>query len=531
MNIDHTNKLNLLAMAIGVALSLGQGVAQAQYKPTVELSDLNGTSGFMINGESEGDFFAFSVSAAGDMNKDGIGDVIIGAKGAGNLTGATYVVFGTKQGFHSPLELSDLDGANGFKINGENPGDSSGFSVSAVGDINGDNTDDIIIGAVNGSPNGDNSGVSYVVFGSDKSRFPNPLNLTNLDVSTGMVINGVAAGDNSGFSVSAAGDINGDGIGDLIIGAPYAENNSGASYLVFGSNQVLPKTLELSTLDGTNGFVLNGANDDDYAGGSVSAAGDINHDDIDDLIIGAWGVDTTRFNAGASYVVFGSKQPFDRSLELASLNGSNGFVINGVNAQDNSGSSVSYAGDINDDDIDDLVIGAPFANPTGNPVDNLSGVSYVIFGSEQDPSTPLNLSTINGSNGVVINGVVAGGLSGQSVSAIGDINGDDIDDLIIGAPGTLVLDGSGTSYVVFGSKQNLSHPLSLADLNGKNGFVVNGANIGDKAGGSVSSVGDFNGDGINDLLIGADGADPNGINSGASYVVFGNDGIFADSFE
>jgi len=527
MNIERKNSLNILTVAISVALSIGQGTAQAHFKP---LSGLKGSNGFVINGVSPDDLSGFSVSAAGDINGDGIGDVIIGARGAGSDAGAGYIVFGSQQAFASSMELSSLDGSNGFVINGVNPDDSLGFSVSAAGDFNGDGFDDVIIGAT-GSPGGSNFGTSYVIFGSDKG-FPSPLDLSSLENGSGVVINGVTANDYSGSSVSAAGDINGDGIDDLIIGAPYASPNgsySGASYVVFGSDQGLVSPLNLSTLNGSNGFVINGVKQNDYAGGSVSAAGDINGDGIDDLVIGARHANPNGSGSGASYVVFGSQQVFTNPLELSGLNGSNGFAINGESAGDNSGRSVSNAGDINGDGIDDLVIGAPYSVGSGG---SFSGASYLIFGSKQVFTSPLELSGLNGSNGIEINGSIAGGLSGRSVSATGDINSDGIDDLIIGAPGTFVFEGSpGTSYVVYGSKQNLPHPLSLADLNGRNGFAFNGIKIGDGSGGSVSAAGDINGDGTNDLIIGADGADPNGNNSGASYVIFGIDEIFANSFE
>ncbi|MGB3517820.1 MAG: integrin alpha, partial [Elainellaceae cyanobacterium] len=131
------------------------------------------------------------------------------------------------------------------------------------------------------------------------------LNLADLDGSSGFRIDGVAF-DYSGLSVSGAGDINGDGIDDLILGAPYADNNgnySGSSYVVFGGSG-FDATLNLSTLDGSNGFRLDGA-EGDFFGRSVSGAGDINGDGIDDLIIGASSADSNGSRSGSSYVVFG----------------------------------------------------------------------------------------------------------------------------------------------------------------------------------------------------------------------------------
>ena len=209
-------------------------------------------------------------------------------------------------------------------------------------------------------------------------------------------IDGAAASDFAGTSVSAAGDVNGDGGEDVIIGAPGADNNgradSGSAYVVFSTItfQAGP-TVDLDNL-GQNGFRIDGAAAGDFAGISVSKAGDINQDGIDDLLVGA--VDIAMTVPGAAYVVFGKKST--APVDLAAL-GAGGLVMNG-NTSDRAGAAVAGGGDVNGDDIPDLAIAAPFTGKLGR---NDNGSVYVAFGPRA--AGAINLDAL-GADGFRIDG-------------------------------------------------------------------------------------------------------------------------------
>ncbi len=492
----------------------------AQFPAVIELSSLDGSNGFRLSGGALEDFSGSSVASAGDVNGDGFDDVIVGAFGAdpnGNNSGASYVVFGQASGFAANIDLSSLDGSNGFKLSGVAAYDRSGLSVASAGDVNGDGFADLIVGADYADPNGLYSGASYVVFGQ-ASGFAANLNLSSLDGSNGFRLSGGASRDYSGRSVASAGDVNGDGFADLIVGASRADPNgsaSGASYVVFGQASGFAANLDLSSLDGSNGFKLSGVVADDQSGISIASAGDVNGDGFADVLVGAYRADPTGSDSGASYVVFGQASGFAANLDLSSLDGSNGFRLSGAAASDLSGASVASAGDVNGDGFADVIVGAFVP-------DGLSGASYVVFGQASGFAANLDLSSLDGSNGFKLSGVAQFDFSGRSVASAGDVNGDGFADVLVGAYRADPAGGnSGASYVVFGQASGFAANLDLSSLDGSNGFKLGGASANDFSGRSVASAGDVNGDGFADLIIGAEGADPNGSYSGASYVVFG----------
>ncbi len=534
-----------LAHALGTALALGSASmfwSAAASAQVVLLAGLNGANGFRINGVAANDQSGYAVSRAGDLNGDGVDDLIVGAFGAnGSDFGSTYVVFGQSGAAFAPLlNLSALNGSNGFRIDGVAMNDASGKAIAHAGDVNGDGLADVIIGASGADNNGSFSGSSYVVFGRSGTGFSSAaLSLSTLDGSNGFRLDGTAMGHGSGESVSAAGDVNGDGLDDVIVGASNASPNgtsSGSSYVVFGrtGSGAFAATINLSGLNGTNGFRLDGAAAFDYSGIAVAGAADINGDGFDDVVVGARrAAPGSGSNAGSSYIVFGHSGVFAATLNLGTLNGANGFRLDGVVAQDASGRAVAAAGDINGDGRDDLIIGAAFADPNGI---SAAGSSYVLFGRTSPAFAPtLSLSALNGANGFRLDGVLMDDSSGNDVAAAGDINGDNIGDLIIGAAAADPSgNNSGSGYVVFGrSSPAFPATFALSELNGSNGFRLDGVTLGNFTGRAVAAAGDINGDGKDDLIIGADGADPNStMNAGSSFVVFGDSPLlFRHGFE
>ncbi len=412
------------------------------------------------------------------------------------------------------INLSNLDGNNGFRLDGTAANDFSGISVSDAGDVNGDGYTDVIVGAFFADTNGYDSGASYVVFGK-AAGFDATMDLASLDGNDGFRLDGL--GGLFGVSVSSARDVNGDGFADVITGALFdgpSNGYAGSSYVVFGKATGFTATLEVSTLDGSDGFRLSGVGNG-ALGLSVSNAGDVNGDGFDDLIVSDIGADPNGETSGSSYVVFGKNSGFDATLDLSSLDGSNGFRLDGSAEYDFSGYSVSGAGDVNGDGFADVIVSAPYADSNGES----SGSSYVVFGRAAGFDATLNLSSLDGNNGFRLDGLLGDGPR-TTASGAGDVNGDGFADVIVGTP------YSGSSYVVFGRAAGFDATLDLSSLNGSDGFRLDGTSD-DRSGRSVSGAGDVNGDGFADVIVGAPYASSNGINGGgSSYVMYGKAGGF-----
>jgi hypothetical protein len=504
---------------------------------TIDLASFtSGNKGFIIQGAMASDYLGQSVSSAGDVNGDGYDDIIIGAPDFSatwnqprTAAGTAYVIFGKASGFNTIDLASFTSGSSGFIIQGAVVGDGTGISVSGAGDVNGDGYDDIIVGSDYADPKGrSDAGTAHVIFG--KASGFSTIDLASFTSgSGGFIIQGAAAGDQLGKSVSGAGDVNNDGYADVIVGAPYADPNSrssaGAAYVIFGKASGF-NTIDLASFaSGFSGFIIQGAKASDFAGSSVSGAGDVNGDSYDDIIVGSsWADPNGRSDAGTAHVIFGKANGIDttggiatsvfRTIDLASFtSGSSGFIIQGAEADDLTGDSVSKAGDVNGDSYDDIIIGSRWANPKGR---SDAGTAHVIFGKADDFRTIDLASFTSGSSGFIIQGAKASDLTGTSVNSAGDINIDGYDDIIIGAV------RAGTAHVIFGKADDF-RTIDLASFtSGSSGFIIKGAVAGDSTGASVSSAGDINGDGYDEIIIGSY-SDPEGrSDAGAAYIIFGS---------
>ncbi|MEE9432442.1 MAG: integrin alpha, partial [Melioribacteraceae bacterium] len=198
-----------------------------------------------FNGMNAGDKFGTAVSSAGDVNGDGYGDVIVGADGNNGNTGKAYIFFGG----------NIINNMPDVTLTGEAFGDRFGYSVSTAGDVNGDGYSDVIVGAY---VNGSFTGKSYLYFGS--YTISGNITASNADVT----MTGEATSNFFGYSVSSAGDVNGDGYSDVIVGAYGNTINTGKSYIYFGG----------STMNPTANVTLTGEVTGDRFGISVSSTGD-----------------------------------------------------------------------------------------------------------------------------------------------------------------------------------------------------------------------------------------------------------------
>ena len=367
------------------------------------------------------------------------------------------------------------------------------------------------------------------------------IDLSTLSGDRGFVLQGDSDGDKAGFAVSTAGDVNGDGFDDFIVGA-YGDadggDSAGSTYVIFGGTSSFGtevggrRVLDLTNLSASEGFVIQGDAADDDSGKSASAAGDVNGDGFDDLLIGAQGGSDGGGVAGEAYIVFGGAGSFGvdvggrQVLDLSTLSAAQGFIVQGDEAGDRAGFAVAAAGDMNGDGVADFILTAPSGNGDGP----FTGEAYVIFGGTGSFGTDvggrqvIDLTTLSAAQGFIVQGDESFDQAGWSASSAGDINGDGFDDVVVGAP---YAGSAGEAYVIFGGAGSFGtdvggrQVIDVTGLTASQGFVVQGETLNDGAGVGVSSAGDVNGDGFDDLIVGARGGDDGGFTAGEAYVIFG----------
>ncbi|WP_164845372.1 FG-GAP repeat protein, partial [Pseudovibrio denitrificans] len=525
-----------------------------------------------------------SVSSAGDVDGDGRDDVIIGAhlaNGDAIFSGEAYLVTAAALAsadaadgaVDGVIDLENINGLEGsYRFSGVDSSDSAGISVSSVGDVDGDGKDDLIIGASRADGGGRTSGEAYLVTASALSAADaadgtadGNVNLANVNEQTGSYqLVGTESRDGAGGAVSSAGDIDGDGKDDLLIGASDASDGgtfAGEAYVLTAASLTDADAAD-GTTDGiidldnvneqTNSYQFVGTEELDRAGGTVSTAGDVDGDGKDDFLIGASGADGGGNRSGEVYLINASDLAAadaadgttDGIIDLDNINEqTNSYQFIGTEANDRAG-GVSSAGDVDGDGKDDLLISAHNASGGGR----FSGEVYLVNASDlaaadaADGTTDgvIDLDNVNEQTGSYqFIGAEASDQAGVSISSAGDVDGDGKDDLIIGAF-TADDNGfeSGAAYLMTASGLAAADAadgttdgvIDLDNVNEQTGsYQFIGSGPDDAAGRSVSSAGDVDGDGKDDLLIGAYFADGGGNDSGEAYLLTANTLIAADA--
>lgn len=438
----------------------------------LKAAEINPTASFL--GTHSYERVGYHLHTAGDVNHDGYDDLLIGTfhnREEGYNSGAAYLILGRSQadwGFGNSLRSADA------RFIGKHAYDAVGYCLAGSGDLNGDGYDDIVIGA----PAGDdqiveNPGHVYVVFGKSNINWGYDYNLPdNADAS----FDGEGKQNLAGLSVAILGDLNDDGYDDFLVGAPYNDRNkenSGKAYLILGKPNGWQRGVNLS--GATASFA--GSSRNGLLGYAVDGLGDVNGDDIPDFGFGERGT-------GSVYIFFGHREAdWGQNVSVSQAD----VRLGNEEYKDWAGWRVSRAGDVNDDGLDDILVGAPLNNDGGRD----AGKVYLILGRRS--GWPSGLSDADAS----FIGEDSGDQAGWDVQDAGDVDSDGFDDFLIGAwYNDENGHDSGKMYVIKGRSSGWQRNVSLSKV----GIYFAGEHSGDFAGFSVATPGDMNGDGTNDMV-------------------------------
>jgi hypothetical protein len=465
--------------------------------------------GFKITGIAAS-YSGYDVNFPGDLNGDGINDIITSGYGFDNLgrggfTGGGYVIYG-QAGRSVNVDLSAFTTTNGFRLDGAGNNYITGEQIT-TGDVNGDGIDDALIVAKNADHlgKGANTGAVYLVYG--KSGGSANIDLAAIPASDGLRIDGVAAGDQL-TSVGTA-DLNDDGIDDIVIGArnadPLGRGNEGAVYVIYGRSD-FSGNIDLAALSASDGFIIAGESAGAAIANRVTSAGDMNADGVEDLLFGS----QSFAPGGKAWVVYG--QAGGRGdLDLAALTAAEGVAMTGASTGDSTGLHVVGSGDFNGDGLADFAIDARGSDLGGTN----SGAVYLVLGKATGLAD-LNLGAFTTSDGYRVIGQNGAGIG--TALALEDLNNDGLADLVVGAKNATAKGANtGEVYAIFGRRGDpVDFDLNSYSIN--SGFTVTAAVAGDGLGYSTA-VSDVNGDACPDLIMGA--AAVSGDTIGRTYILYG----------